>query len=382
MHGKEAGVQNFTGAGTARAARLALAAGAAVLLGGCSSLDGLGYYRQSVAGHLELLRVARPVQQVLADPATPASLRARLALSQQMRDFAVRELALPDNPTYRRFADVGRSHVVWNVAAAPELSLTLQTWCYPVAGCAAYRGYYAEADAQAFAQPLRAQGLEVAVYGVPAYSTLGKLPHWETTSDPLLSTFVQWPEGELARLIFHELAHQVAFAPGDTEFNESFATAVERLGGQRWLTLHGSAQARELQAKTDARRADFRELTLRTRAQLDALYRSQASDDDKRAGKARILADMRAEHEALKRDRWGGFTGYDGWFDRANNASIGMVAAYNELVPAFEALWKRVPAPDGSNPLRYAAFYAEVRRIAALPTHEARREALKVAGGR
>lgn len=330
-----------------------------------------------MTGHLHLLWAARPVPQVIADPATTPALRERLALTQRMRDFAVRELALPDNPTYRRYADLGRPHVVWNVAAAPELSLQLQTWCYPVAGCAAYRGYYAEADAQAFAAPLRSQGLEVVVYGVPAYSTLGKLPHWPVTSDPLLNTFVNWPEGELARLIFHELAHQVAWAPGDTEFNESFATAVERLGGQRWLTLHGSPGAREAQARLEARRADFRALSLRTRAELDALYRGAGSDDDKRASKARILAAMRASHEALKRDRWDGFAGYDGWFDRANNASIGMIAAYNELVPAFEALWKRVPAPEGSNPLRYAAFYAEVRRIAALPMPEARREALR-----
>lgn len=361
---------------SARALRIALLAGA-LLLAGCSTLDGLGYYRQSVGGHVGLLWAARPVGEVLADPATSEALRERLRLSQRMRDFAVQELALPENATYRRYADIGRSAVVWNVVAAPELSLRLRTWCFPVVGCVGYRGYYAEADAQAFAEPLKASGDEVAVYGVPAYSTLGRLPDWPLTSDPLLSTFVQWPEGELARLIFHELAHQVAFAPGDTEFNESYATAVERLGGQRWLALHASAAARDEQARLDARRNDFRALTARTRDRLQAVYSSERDDAAKRLAKAEVMAQLRSEHETLKRERWGGFAGYDGWIARANNAAFGVQAAYNELVPAFEALHARVPAPQGASALRFAAFHAEVRRIAALPTPEARRQALQ-----
>jgi predicted aminopeptidase len=317
------------------------------------------------------------VSEVVADPATPPALRERLALSQRMRDFAVRELALPDNATYRRFAALGRPSVVWNVVAAPELSLTLKSWCYPVVGCAGYRGYYAEADARAYAEPLKAQGWEVSVYGVPAYSTLGRLPSWAVLADPLLDTFVHGLEGDLARLLFHELAHQVAWAPGDTEFNEGFATAVERLGGQQWLALQADPEARAAWAAIEARRRDFRALTMRTRERLDALYRSDAGDQAKREGKARILAEMRAEYAVLKRDRWGGFAGYDGWFERANNATFGVLAAYNALVPDFEALWRRVPAPDGANPLRWQAFYAEVRRIAALPTPADRRAALR-----
>jgi predicted aminopeptidase len=346
------------------------------MLAGCSTLDGLGYYRQSIGGHLHLLWVARPVSEVVADPATPPALRARLELSQRMREFAVRDLALPDNATYRRFSDLGRPSAVWNVVAAPELSLRLKTWCFPVVGCVGYRGYYAEANAREFGDRVRAEGYDVNVYGVPAYSTLGQLPNWAITSDPLLNTFIQWPEGELARLLFHELAHQVAFARDDTEFNESFATAVERLGGKRWLALHGTAEAREAYARLDGRRNDFRALTMRYRDRLEALFKSSASDDDKRRGKAELMTAMRADHEVMKRDRWGGFAGYDGWFERANNASLGVLAAYNALVPAFETLFARMPGTDQQPALRFEAFYAEVRRIAALPTREARRQAL------
>ena len=339
-----------------------LAAGATVCLtSGCSTL---GYYAQSIGGHLALVRAAKPVPDWLADDATPATLKERLRLSQRIRDYAVSELKEPDNASYRRYADLHRASVIWNVVAAPELSLRLQTWCFPVVGCVGYRGYYDEAEAKVFAETLRAQGLEVSVYGVPAYSTLGKLP-FDALADPLLNTFIGYPEGDLARLIFHELAHQIAYASGDTVFNESFATAVERIGGARWLEQHASAQARDEIAQGDARRQDFRALTMRYREALNTLYESTASDVDKRAGKARLMASLRADYELLKRDRWGGFSGYDGWFARANNASFGVLAAYNELVPNFERLFER----EGKD---FDRFYAEVKRLAALPQDQRR----------
>ena len=346
-------------AGLSLAAAVLLAGGTVCLTSGCSTV---GYLAQSVNGHLALVRSAKPVPEWLADPATPTALKQRLELSQRIRDFAATELAEPDNASYRRYADLHRSNAVWNVVAAPELSLRLTTWCFPVVGCVGYRGYYDEADAQAFAATLRAQGLEVSVYGVPAYSTLGMLPG-DALADPLLNTFIDYPEGELARLIFHELAHQVAFAKGDTVFNESFATAVERIGAARWLAERASPQARDDYQRVEGRRQDFRALTTRTRDALDALYRSSASDADKRAGRAALMAQLRSDAEALKRERWGGFTGYDGWFARANNASFGVLAAYTALAPSFERLFER----EGRD---FGRFYAEVRRLAALPADE------------
>jgi predicted aminopeptidase len=338
-----------------------LASVSVCLTSGCSTI---GYYAQSVGGHLALVGAAKPVSEWLGDESTPAKLKERLLLSQRIRDFAVSELKEPDNASYRRYADLKRSAAVWNVVAAPELSLKLATWCFPVVGCVGYRGYFERAEADAFAQDLRTQGQEVSVYGVPAYSTLGALPG-DWLADPLLNTFIDYTEGELARLIFHELAHQVAFAKGDTVFNESFATAVERIGGARWLSTHGSAQAREDYERFDARRQDFRSLTARYRESFDALYASAASDADKRAGKLALMARLRSDHAALKAERWGGYSGYDGWFARANNASFGVLAAYNQLVPNFERLFERVGRD-------FSAFYAEVKRISALPQAERR----------
>ena len=347
---------------------LALAAALAAGLGACAGpanvpADGLGYYAQSLRGHLDVMQRARPLADWLADPATAPALRQRLQLARQMRAFAVRELALPDNASYQSYADLGRSAVVWNVVAAPELSLTLKTWCYPLMGCVGYRGYFDRAAADAEAQRQREAGLEVLVYGVPAYSTLG-WTNW-LGGDPLLNTFVNGSEAALARLVFHELSHQVAYASGDTMFNESYATAVERLGLARWLAVTGRADD-EPQARQ--RLADFKALTLRTRQALDDLYASALPEARQRERKAVLMAALQADYQALKAapdGPWAGYTGFDPWFARANNAGLAIQAAYDGLVPDFERLFQR----EGRD---FARFHAEVRRLAGLPRAERR----------
>ncbi len=195
------------------------------LLAGCGEIE---FYWQGIAGQTEIIARARPIDEVIAATPDPV-LKARLARAQAIRAFASRELALPDNRSYTNYADLGRPYAVWNVFAAPELSLSPRQWCFPIAGCVSYRGYFAEGDARAEAARIAAAGDDVHVGGVPAYSTLGYF------DDPVLSTFVRYREVELARLIFHELAHQVVYVKDDTSFNESFATAVEEEGIARWL---------------------------------------------------------------------------------------------------------------------------------------------------
>jgi len=332
-----------------------LAAGAVCLGSGCADL---GYYKQSAAGHLDLMTRAKPVDDLLADAATPDRLKQRLALSKQMRDFSVQVLKLPDNASYRAYADLQRPAAVWNVVAAPPLSLQLKTWCYPVTGCVSYRGYFDRAEADALAARLREQGQDVYVYGVPAYSTLG-WSNW-IGGDPLLNTFVNGGEGDLARLVFHELAHQKLYVADDTLFNESFATAVERIGVRLWLAQHGDDASRDAYARLQAMRKDFRELTARTRDALYKVYLGEGSDDAKRRAKSELLARMRSEYEAMKQQRWGGFGGYDTWFANANNASLGLQAAYNDLAGDFERLFVQ----QGHD---FERFYAESARIGALP---------------
>ncbi|HEU5295622.1 MAG TPA: aminopeptidase [Burkholderiaceae bacterium] len=345
-------------AGLGGLAAVVIASAALCGLSGCSSL---GYIGQSVGGHLDLMQRARPVDRWLADGATAEPLKRKLARAQRMRAFAVQELHLPDNASYTRYADIGRSAVVWNVVATPELSLTLKTWCFPVMGCVGYRGYFDKGDADALASSLRGDSLEVDVYGVPAYSTLG-WTNW-LGGDPLLSTFIGWPDAEVARLVFHELAHQVVYAADDTAFNESFAVAVERVGGARWLAQEGDPAALHEFDAVQQRREEFRALTLQTRTALAALYASDLPAADKRRRKAELFDAMRADYAKVKSERWGGFAGYDAFIARANNAALAVQGAYNDLVPDFERLFARCGGD-------FEVFYAEVKRLAALPKAE------------
>jgi predicted aminopeptidase len=345
---------------------LAAAAALAIGLAGCAGND-LGYYWQSASGHLALLSAARPVPDWVDGEAAPDRLKQRLALSQQIRRFASRELRLPDNASYTRYADLGRNAAVWNVVAAPPLSLELKTWCFPVAGCVGYRGYFDEQSAREQAARLRAQGLEASVYPVPAYSTLGWM-NW-AGGDPLLNTFINYPEGELARLIFHELAHQVLYVKNDTAFNESFATAVERLGLQRYLAQSASQATPVEYAEFSERRRQFRALVRSTRERLSAIYKGPLPQGDKEARKDGVMREFRAEYARL-REAWGGdparLRTSDRWVAEANNASFGAQAAYDELVPGFEALFER----EGRD---WERFYDAARRLGELPKAERQR---------
>ena len=346
------------------------------------------YYLQSVTGHLAIMHAAKPIDQWLADPQTPEPLRARLALAQRLRHFAVTDLGLPDNASYQRYADLHRSSAVWNVVAAPPYSLTLKTWCFPVLGCVGYRGYFDEAQAQALATQLQSDGLEASVYGVPAYSTLGWM-NW-AGGDPLLNTFIRYPEGELARMLFHELAHQVLYVKGDTPFNESFATTVERLGSAAWLAQHASVEARTQYARFDARRRQFRTLTRQTRQELASIYESNEplalGATTQEAMKLRAMERFREQYatlaagwdadDAARASRVGPaappplpHSGYDRWVAKANNAAFGAVAAYDQWVPAFEVLFAR-QNQMGGNATVWPRFFDAVRQLAALPKPE------------
>jgi predicted aminopeptidase len=327
-------------------------------LGGCATLtEGPVYYWQSMVGHLSMMSRAKPIQELLQDPATDARLRDRLALVREIRQFASSELALPDNDSYTRYADLQRPFVVWNVFATPELSMRLQQWCFPVAGCVSYRGYYDKDEAERFAERLRGIGLDVQVGGVPAYSTLG----W--FSDPVLSTFIQYPDGELARLIFHELAHQVVYVKGDTTFNESFATAVEEAGVERWLAARGDVALEKAYRAHVERRRDFVALLRRHRTALEDLYGQALSDDEKRRGKQQVFAALKDEYQVL-RASWGGFAGFDRWFAQPlTNAHLASVGTYTDLLPAFRVLLQQKSGDLGQ-------FYAATRDLASLPRSE------------
>jgi predicted aminopeptidase len=339
-----------------------IVAAAAALAAGCSTL---GYYMQSVEGQLSMLQSRQEITQVLADPATPVPLKKRLESALAIRDFASSDLNLPDNESYRSYADLRRPYVVWNVFATREFSIKPEQWCFPIVGCVGYRGYFSKTGADNFASELRAEGYDVYVGGVPAYSTLG----W--FNDPMLNTFVNYSDYEVARLIFHELAHQVMYTKGDTEFNESFAVTVELEGVARWMARYGDDKMRADAARAQQRRTQFAALVLKYRHELGGLYRTKLAPAEMRERKAATFDALKQDYRQLKADEWGGFAGYDRFLDDPNNAKLASISFYNTLVPEFQRLLAKL---DGNLP----AFYAEVKRLAAM-SKPARYRALGVA---
>jgi len=316
-------------------------------LNGCSTL---GYYYQSAAGQLDLMSRARDIDRVLADDTTDPVVSRKLEQIAKMRVFASESLHLPDNDSYKTYADLEREYVVWNVFAAPPLSTEPHQWCFPIVGCVVYRGYFDEREAQCYAMKLEEQGLETYVAGVPAYSTLG----W--FDDPVLNTVLNYREAELAGLIFHELAHQIVYIKNDSVFNESFATTVEMEGVARWLHHQErptAIYAYRLQQQRDARVV---KAILAHRRRLEEVYASDQERAWKLKRKAEIIASLKARYNRMVRD-WKGYRGYGRWFrEDLNNAHFAVIAAYHDRVPAFQVLLAR---RDGD--LR--AFYEAVRAL-------------------
>lgn len=321
------------------------------------SCETVGYYSQAARGQLTIVFGREDIQRLIEQPDLSEELAGKFASVMGIREFAERELGLPVGKNYSSYVDVEREHVVWNVFAAPEFSVDPVNWCYPIAGCVPYRGYFSEQSALNYAAKLEADGFDVYTGGVDAYSTLG----W--FEDSLLSTVLNRVEYQLAGLIFHELAHQLVYVPGDTTFNESFATAVEREGVRRWLAQSNEVSNIDTALLDYDRQQQFVDLVANYRDRFESLYQLDLADASMRSQKLQLQQALREEYAALKQ-QWQGYGGYDAWFSASlNNAQLSTVASYNDLLPFFAAIF------DSSNQ-DFTAFYAEVSRIADLSERE------------
>jgi predicted aminopeptidase len=313
------------------------------------------YYMQAIRGQFEVMRNRQPIPEVIADETSPDDLKKRLRIVQEAREFAIDELLLPDNKSYRSYADLGRDYVVWNVFAAPEFSLNPKTWCYPVAGCVAYRGYFAEEAARKKAQSLTDDGFDVAVGGVSAYSTLGKF------SDPVLNTMMRWTDLQLVSTIFHELAHQKLYIKGDTEFNESFATAVADIGITRWLDGRDESASIGVFRENRELRQSMMTLVDARKADLKELYGSDLDDDLKRSKKQELLDGLSADAAWLIEDSGSGATN---WLaPPLNNARLASLALYEGRQEAFKTILR-----DCNEQLD--CFYAKAKALAELDVEQ------------
>ena len=325
------------------------------------SCEAVGYYSQAARGQLAIVMGREDIRRLLQQQDLPVPLTAKLKKVLEIREFAEQELGLPIGEHYTTYVDVKREHVVWNVFAAPEFSLDPVNWCYPIAGCVSYRGYFLEQAALSYGAKLQQDGFDVYSGGIDAYSTLG----W--FEDSVLSTVLNRADYQLAGLIFHELAHQVVYVAGDTTFNESFATAVEREGVRRWLSQSNTAADIRAATQEHERQQQFVGLVSQYRDRFAELYQQQLAPESMRLKKAALQQALRSEYQTIKQD-WQGYTGYDAWFSHSlNNAQIATVASYNDLLPFFMALLHQSNEDFGD-------FFIEVKRIAQLPS--AQREAI------
>src|SRR6516225_102323 len=326
----------------------------------CALQSGCGtpYLMQAASGEWQVLHERVPIDSVLADPHTPVAVHEHLEQVRAAREFASQELGLPDNDSYRSYADISRPYVVWNVVAAPEFSVTPKRWCFPVAGCVAYRGYFHEQSARDFALALEEQGFDVAVDPVPAYSTLGKF------ADPVLSSMLRYGDDDLAATIFHELAHQLLYVRDDSEFNEAFATTVEYVGLERWLAHQGATARMQAFRDEQQRERALVALLAATRGHLVQLYAAPLPREEMVVKKAEVFAQLTVDIRALERRQGVTYPLYEEWIVAGlNNARLASVATYFECVPGF----MRLLHEQGDDLPR---FYAAARKLAAQPAAE------------
>jgi predicted aminopeptidase len=304
-------------------------------------------------GQARILAAREPLERVIADGSRPQALRERLSRVRELRAFAHAELAMPEVRGFETYVATGRRSVVWNVVAAPAFSVEPLRWCFPVAGCVSYRGYFSRDAAQRFAHGLALRGNDTYVYGVSAYSTLG----W--FRDPVLDTWASRSDVSVAALVFHEFAHQMAWSTEDTGFSEAYAQVVEREGVRRWLVARGQTAAYAAYLRGLAIDAEFAAMVQHARERLAEIYARRIDTAERQRLKDEEIARLRRAYADASRG-WPAAERMDQWMGGGlDNARLASVATYEARVPALQALLAKL---DGD----LAAFHAEARRIAAL----------------
>ena len=308
------------------------------------------YYTQAISGHMKLMRDRQSIETLLESQNTDPELAGELMLAIDIREFAASSLGLDAGDSYTKFVATGQSAVTWNVVAAPEFSLEPRTWCFPVSGCVAYRGYFKQEAAEQYAQRLANKGFDIVVSPAIAYSTLG----W--FDDPLLDTMLQYNEEQLAAFIFHELAHRQLYVKGDSAFSEAYASFIEETGVLLWLEATGREARLESWRTRQQASGEFRDLLLETRQQLSDVYASDNATVEKRAQKATLFYELEMSYQAMVNNEWGGQDYYAGWFSRGlNNAQMALVNSYQGGVCAFARLYRSI----GSDMARFQELAAE-----------------------
>lgn len=317
----------------------------------------VGYIGQAALGQARLMASREPIDELLDSSSLNPALTQQLQLVVLAREFAATELGLPANGSFTSYVELDRPFPVWNVFAAPRYSLSPLNWCFPIAGCVSYRGYFSREAATRYADQLLAEGMDVYVAGAEAYSTLG----W--FNDPLTSAVLWRNDSQLIALVIHELVHQHYYLPGDTAFNESLASFIKQEGLRRWYAMHsGGIEVMAAYEVQQQQQREFVDFVLSYRERFAELYQAgSVSETDKQALQHQMRQDWQRRGESA---------GYQGFFaGPLNNAQLSTVGAYFDWVPAFEQLL----VEEAGN---LEQFYGRVEALMRLP-EESRRQALR-----
>ena len=301
-----------------------------------TACSGPSYYLQAMSGQKKLMKSRQDVQSLLNDPATPAGLASQLKTAEQIKKFAQAELGLPIDGSYNSYVEVEGKALVWNVVATGEFSLQPKKWCFPVAGCVPYRGFFERQKAQESADRLSQKGMDVIVSPAAAYSSLG----W--FNDPLLSTMFSGSDSRLAAYLFHELAHQRLYIKNDGLFNEGYANFVEEAGVRSWLQFNQRPDELQRWQQLRVVSRDFSRLAGKTRTDLVVLYQSNKNDAAMRQQKTEIFTALEHDYQQLSDEKWQGKRYYSSWFrEPLNNARLALYNTYEGSHCAFQGLWEQ-----------------------------------------
>ena len=293
-----------------------------VLTSGC-------YLGHVTSGQLRLLRARQPIDELVSDPGTPAELRQRLEVVSRARDFA-RDLGLDVDDQYTTYVDWPGDRIATVIVSARPGEVEPAGFWFPIVGTLPYKGFFDPARAEAEADRLRNDGLDVCVSGVTAYSTLGWI------DDPVTGPMVRRPQDVVVETVIHELVHATVYVRDDVDLNEGIAAFIGEEGVIRFYEQAGDTERADATRTRVAEDRRFTTALTAFRARVIELNETQAPGEARDAARAGLEAEFRASLGRLDfatRD-----AGELAEAVRLNDACLAWYGTYYAEMPRYAAL--------------------------------------------
>lgn len=295
------------------------------------------YLVQSAKGQAQLLLKGEPIDELLKQASTSATLKQNFLLVREVKKFAETQLKLKPTRNYEKYLDLKRDYLVMVLTASPPLKMESKTWWFPVVGTVPYKGYFEKELGLADEKELQAQGFETHYRVSPAYSTLG----W--FQDPLLSTMMLYGEYYLINTVIHESVHATHWVPGEVTFNENMASFIGNQGGLEFYAHKYGKNSKQYQEskRTLDDQALFTKFMNQVALELDELYQKALPDPEKRKVKQQLIAQLKQRYkkELLPKLKSPGYEGFEKreW----NNALLMSYRHYNAEQDKLEEIFNQ-----------------------------------------